>query len=167
MAIQVHTWKVRKEIVSFKKKKSSHEEKELRATLRRKTSGHWISMSQQCVLPAQKANCINGSVTSRLREIILFLYSALVRPYLEYCVRLWGSRCNKDMNQFQQIQREDDKRTGALIFWRQVSKVGIVQSREKNALQRIHCGFSVPTGKMRRDSSWRNIVIGQGIRALS
>ena len=51
-------------------------------------------MSQLCALTVQKVNCTLGcikrSVASRLREVILLLYSAVVIPHLEYCIHMWS-----------------------------------------------------------------------------
>lgn len=53
-----------------------------------------LTMGQKCAPAAKKVNvilgCIRRSVASQSRELILSLYSALVRPYLECSVLCWA-----------------------------------------------------------------------------
>ena len=66
-------------------------------------------MPSQPRRPAGILGCIKSSVASRAREVILPLYSVLVRPHLEYCIHMWSPPYRRYVDFFEHMQRRATK----------------------------------------------------------
>lgn len=77
-----------------------------------------LSVSQQCALVA-KANGILGHIkknmTSRLRKGTLALYSALMRPRLNYYVQFWALQLKNDRDLLKGVQWRAPRRATKMI----------------------------------------------------
>ena len=75
-----------------------------------------LTMSQQCALVSKEANgnlgCIKTSVASRSREVLLPLYSVLMRPHLVCCIQFWTSQFKKDEELLERVERRATKMMG-------------------------------------------------------
>ena len=101
------------------------------------------SASFYTVFLASKGNQIIGliriNITCRVKELIIPLHKAIVRPYLEYCIQIWRPHRKKDIQTLERIQRRATKM--------------IPELRDLSYAERLkECGLTtLETRRLRRD----------------
>jgi len=133
--------------------REQHEEKDLEVLVDEK-----LNMSQRCALAAQNTNhilgCIKRSVASRLRDVILPLYSALMRPHLESCIQLWGPQHKKDMGVLECVQRRATMMIRGLEYLSykdRLRELGLFSLEKRRFRGNLRAAFQYLNGAYRKD----------------
>ena len=134
------------------KTESSPEEKDLGVLTDEKLNPAMCAHSPEA---SHILGCTKSDVTSRLWEVILQLYSALVWPHLESWVQLWGSQHERHgpVRARPEEGHKNDQMAAVRLLWRQAKRVGVFQPGEEKALGRSYCSLPVPEGGLWE--SWR------------
>ena len=81
---------------------------------------------------------IRRTIVTRDKDTILRLYKSLVRPRLEYFMRVWDPYLKQDMEQLEKVQRSAKKMIRSYKLRRQGEMVWSNNTREKDEQRRIH-----------------------------
>nr|XP_048713273.1 uncharacterized protein LOC125639701 [Caretta caretta]XP_048713274.1 uncharacterized protein LOC125639701 [Caretta caretta] len=108
---------------------------------------HKLNMSQQCNAVAKKVKIVLGffsrSVVRKSREVILPLYSALIRPQLEHCVQFWAPHFRKDVDKLERVQRRVTKMIKGLENmssegrWKKLGLFSLVKRRLRGDMRTV------------------------------
>jgi len=112
------------------------------------------------------------SVPRRLREVILPLCSALLRPHLEYCLQLRSTQLNKDKDLLERAQRKTTNMTRRLEHLsceERMREFGLFSLEKKRLQGHLIATFQYLKGAYKKDRDFLpvHVVTGQGTMVLN
>ena len=93
-------------------------------------------------------------MASTAREVVVPLYTALMRPLLEYCIQIWGCQHRKGVELLERVQRLAMKMIQEYLFYKDRRKeLGLFNMGKRRLQGDLITAFQYLNGVNKQDSN--------------